>query len=429
VVDAARVTNWLGGALEAQGEGGRAIGRLREALASLEETTAPPTVLAQLQITLAGTLHFAGGQLAEAAELLENGLTLAQHHELAEQLASGLNSKALLLQTAGRAVEARALYEASISVARCNGIARLEAAPENNLADLCMTNDLPGGEEHARVALALARRSGLRWQEALAAGNLMYILTMAGRLEEVGRLGAEVLKAGGNERPRGDEINFRLAHVELLRGNADAAREHLSVCRAWAESDDVQYRAMLAAAEAAALLAEGRSRQALEPARRAIDEALDGGVGVASEPVRLGFPIAFEAAIDVGDLVEADRLVDMLAARPRGEVPPFLQAQVTRARALVARARGEDECVEENLVAAEASFRELGYPYWTARAQLDRAEWLARQERLDESATLASEAAANFDTIGVVPMGVRARALLERKVIRSASGVDSRAGS
>ena len=83
----------------------------------------------------------------------------------------------------------------------------------------------------------------------------------------------------------------------------------------------------------------------------------------------------------------------LLAARPRGEVPPFLRAQVMRAKALVAGTRGEDEDVEENLVAAEAAFRELGYPYWTARAQLDRAEWLARQGRHDESTRLAGEAA------------------------------------
>jgi hypothetical protein len=113
---------------------------------------------------------------------------------------------------------------------------------------------------------------------------------------------------------------------------------------------------------------------------------------------------------------------------PRGEVPPFLWAQLTRARALVAGARGEDETVEENLVAAEAALRGLGYPYWTARAQLDRAEWLARQGRLDESAKLASEAAATFETVGAAPMLARTRAFLQHEMLRS-PGVDGeRAG-
>ena len=52
-----------------------------------------------------------------------------------------------------------------------------------------MIRDLPGAEEHAKAALALARRWGQRGSEAFAASNLMYILTMAGRLEEARRSG------------------------------------------------------------------------------------------------------------------------------------------------------------------------------------------------------------------------------------------------
>jgi len=38
----------------------------------------------------------------------------------------------------------------------------------------------------------------------------------------------------------------------------------------------------------------------------------------------------------------------------------------TRAKALVASARAEDKDVEENLVAADTTFRDVGYPYSTA---------------------------------------------------------------
>jgi hypothetical protein len=98
---------------------------------------------------------------------------------------------------------------------------------------------------------------------------------------------------------------------------------------------------------------------------------------------------------------------------------------VSRARALVASARGEDGDVEVNLTAAEAAFRELGYPYWTARAQLDHAEWLSRQGKSDESAKLAGEAAAAFEAIGAAPMLARARVLLETEHLPSLSGVES----
>ena len=73
------------------------------------------------------------------------------------------------------------------------------------------------------------------------------------------------------------------------------------------------------------------------------------------------------------------------------------------------------------------AFRELGYPYWAARAHLDRAEWLARQERLDESAGLAAEAAATFEPIGAVPMLARVRVLLEAEMARKPGAEDERA--
>ena len=60
---------------------------------------------------------------------------------------------------------------------------------------------------------------------------------------------------------------------------------------------------------------------------------------------------------------------------------------------------------------AEAVFRELGYPYWAARAQLDRAEWLAGQGRVEEAERLAGEAAATFEVVGAVPMVARAAAV------------------
>jgi tetratricopeptide (TPR) repeat protein len=349
---------------------------------------------------------------------LEEALTLAEHHGLAETLANALDWKASYFSFAGRNNEAGALYELAIAVARRNGISRVEMRSESNLADLCMICDLPGAEDHARAAVALARRWGVRRSEAYAASNLMYILTIGGRLDEAERLGTELFQAGGDKRQGAEEIYNRLSYVEVLRGNVDDARRYLSGCDAWAESDDVQDRAIYTAAEAAVSLAEGETRHALTTARSAIDEAIDGGLGVAHEAVRLAFPTALEAATDVGDLEEADRLVELLAKCPRCAVPPFLQAQVPRAKALVAGARGDDETVEENLVAAETAFRDLGYPYWTALTQLDRAEWLARQGRLDESASFASEAGVTFETVGAKPMAARARALLKPEMVR-----------
>ena len=425
-VDAARVTGRLGTLLSTLGQGELAITTIREALASLRATTAPPELVADIQARLGHILVFSG-HAEDAAVALEEALTLAQHHGLAETLANALDWKASYFSFAGRNDEAGALYELAIAVARRNGISRVEMRSESNLANLCVICDLPGAEDHAKAALALARRWGVRQSEAHAASCLMDILIMGGRLDEAERLGTELLRAGGDERQGAEGIYSGLSYVEVLRGNVEGARQYLSGCGAWAESDDVQDRAMHTAAEAAVSLAEGESRRALETARSAIDEAIGGGLGVGHDAVRLAFPTALEAAIDVGDLEEAGRLVELLAMCPRCAVPPFLQAQVPRAKALVAGARGDGETVEENLVAAETAFRDLGYPYWTARTQLDRAEWLARQGRLDESASLASEAAVTFETVGATPMAARARALLKPEMVRAPGAGGERA--
>ena len=138
---------------------------------------------------------------------------------------------------------------------------------------------------------------------------------------------------------------------------------------------------------------------------------MGGRLGIAHEAVRLAFPIALEAAIDTGDPQEADRLADLLATRPTGEIPPFLRAQVARARALLTAAGGDDAGVEENLIAAESTLRDLGYPYWTARAQLDRAEWIAGKGRQVEAASIANQAAEIFERLGTQPMLLLARTI------------------
>ncbi|HLN05014.1 MAG TPA: adenylate/guanylate cyclase domain-containing protein, partial [Acidimicrobiales bacterium] len=227
VVDAARTTAWLGTTFNAIGRSELTVTRIRGALATLDEATTPPTVLVELLRALGSALSMSGHPDA-AAEPLERALILAQHHELPEQLAFCLNTRAVHLHFAGRIAEARALYEASIDVSRAHGITRCEMVTEGNLADLCMTQDLPGGQEHARAALGLARRWGLRELEAFAAANLMYVLTMAGHFEEVHQLGTELLQAGGPDRPGAHEIDYPLACLEALRGNIGAARDHFS---------------------------------------------------------------------------------------------------------------------------------------------------------------------------------------------------------
>ena len=290
---------------------------------------------------------------------------------------------------------------------------------EHNLADLCMTSDLPGAEEHARAALG--PRPALRGRGSSRRGRHRISCTSSRWQDgstKRNRLGTELLQAGGDERPGAELINYALACLQVLRGNVEAAREHADRCGAWAESDDVQEQGNLRGCRGdrpprrrrqpqGARYGSQRDRRCHK--RRNRGGARDGPVRV---PRRCRCCDRRSATSR-----RPSRLAELLATRPRGEVPPFLRAQVTRAKALVAAARGEDEEVETDLATAEATFRDLGYPYWTARAQLDRAEWLVHQDRLDESAGLATEAAAAFEAVGAAPMLARARSLLKLEVL------------
>ena len=426
IIDGARLIAQFASPLRRLGRGDQATSLLREALASLDSDTAPPSVIANLQEALGSTLIFTGHP-QDAAEPIEHALTLAQHYELIETFARALVSRALLLHWLGRFEEARLGYEGSLAVARRLGLTQEEMRVEANLADLCMTRDLPGAEEHCRALLALARRWGARGSETLGAENLIYVLTMAGRFEEAYRLGTDVLQAGAGETPDARWLHSQMALVDALRGHVTRAGVHLANCEDMVSSDDAQDRAMYATAESGVALADGNFPLALGAALRGIEDFLRGGLPLANESIRLSFADGIDAALAMGDLGEAEQLVELLEGRPPGEIPPFLQSQIRRNRSLLAAARGDDKVVEAGLLAAEKGFRILNYPYWAARTQLDLAEWLAHQGRASEAAACGGEAAATFESLGAQPMLARARTLLEVEIVRNPGADGERA--
>jgi tetratricopeptide (TPR) repeat protein len=244
--------------------------------------------------------------------------------------------------------------------------------------------------------------------------NLLYVLTVAGRFDEVERRAHELLASSSGDAELDDQqLHARLCIVSALRGETQQARIHFDLCRDFAESDDVQNQAADAGMVAAVALAEGDHQRALESATKALDIGINGLRIPSHESVRAAFPDGVDAALALGDLDAVDRMVALFADRPPGAVPPFLHVHVRRARALAAAERGDNTEVEEDLRSAEAIMTELGYRYWQARVQLDLAEWLARQGRSDEAFASADTAAATFEDLRVGPMLARARAVSE----------------
>jgi class 3 adenylate cyclase/tetratricopeptide (TPR) repeat protein len=411
VVDSARVTIMLAERVLSSGRAEESVDLLRAALSSLDPATAPPDVIASLEERLGRHLWYAG-RPQETAEPTEHALTLAQHWELPETYARALQMKAYLYVSAGRVGEAIVNLEASLEAARRSGLTRVEMTAENLIADICMTFDRPEAEEHCLAGLVLARRRGDRNAELNLTVNLLYVLTLAGRFDEVSQRANELLDVtSGVSGARVTGLHQRLAVLDAIRGKTEQARIHVDVIRESGESDDMQEVASRAMEEAAIALAERDHLRALEAASNAIDICIRDLRIPSHEVVRASFPDGVDAALALGDLEAVDRLVAMFAVRPPGEVPPFLRMQVRRAQALAAAARGADEGVEQTLVAVEAAFGDLGYRYWRARVQLDLAEWIARQSRPDEATALADAAAATFAELRVDPMLARAHAV------------------
>jgi hypothetical protein len=86
----------------------------------------------------------------------------------------------------------------------------------------------------------------------------------------------------------------------------------------------------------------------------------------------IGWPLAVEQALAVGEIAEAERLLAMVGGAPPGLVNPLAHAHLLRLRALINRAKGADPSeVSTDLEAAIAEMRDFGVPFYLAKALLE----------------------------------------------------------
>jgi hypothetical protein len=121
--------------------------------------------------------------------------------------------------------------------------------------------------------------------------------------------------------------------------------------------------------------------------------------------------MALEAALAANRLDDATRLLALIGDAPKGHVPPYLRAQHTRYRALLAAANDDHDTVEADLRSAINVLTDLGYPYWRARTQADLATWLTTQNRPDEAQPLLTQAVDTFAALKAQPDLERTRPL------------------
>ncbi|MGH2862273.1 MAG: AAA family ATPase, partial [Solirubrobacteraceae bacterium] len=358
------------------GRGEEAISRLGAAVAALDTDPLVDRDGAELNSVL-GRLYAMQGDHELARRPLEVALTAAQALDDHGLLSDALSSRAVMLLYSGRPQEAAFTFAAVIDIAQRNDVsAAVLGRAQVNLGNTAMLWDLPSARGHMEAALAGSRRTGERIRESISAGNMMYVDLLAGRWDDVDRVAHEMLD-GNEQRPGNEFIRLHWAELALARGQADSARAQVEGLHRWRDSQDPENAAMHTAILAGLELAEQRPDDALNLVMPILAPTIE-RLSAAHDTIRIGWPLALEAALAARRLDEARAVLGLLSNQPRGLVPPYLHAQLARGQALIAIAAGEDQSqVEPALRGAISRFTALGYPYWLAIAQAELGSWLA----------------------------------------------------
>jgi tetratricopeptide (TPR) repeat protein len=439
-IDAARVVVTLANVLESIGHPERVVSKLRHAIASLDsldsdETDAFESLRADLLAHLARALLTAG-DLEEAREVADEAVVLARRQESSSALAVSLATEGYLHSVAGRIADARWAYSEALEAARANRSLREESIVLAGLSDAEMSFDMPEAGEHLREALDVDRRRCDRHRESVDLGKQMLLAIFQGNFDQAEAIARDALAGGPygepsrgesskrdggrgdgprgpgeaeDERPGAAVLHCRLALLDALRGRSESARSHLEHCRSWPTSSDPMERTVYAAADSWVKLALGDFAQAMASAQIPLEEVRRGAVPSTHESVRVSLPCLVDAAQALRTPAAAEPLLTWVAGLPSPPRAPFLAAQILRGEAVIAAARGRREGVLEQLAEAERICRRLSYRYWTAKVQLDRAEFLLVDARRWQAAPLARAAVSTFEQLSAKPIAARAR--------------------
>jgi len=400
---AARVAAWLGYVAMTSGHSEQAVAIMEEAYQAVEDDD-PDEDIAFLLSRLSQTYTFMG-ERERATELIDRCLDIAEGLQLYEVLPRTWASKAVLLFPT-RPAEAKGLHELALSVALEHGMARAAVISYGNLSDFSMQRDRYGDcLDYLERSLPFTRRSGDRRGEWFALSEQSYVLTMLGRWDEaLARAGELPVERLGVDTNLLSVLSGPL-EIHLRRGDLLAAQELLARFEEIGRSDDVQTHGSVSGATSAVRLAEGRLRETLAAAERAIEGRLTLGLG--SQDVKQGYRNGVEAALALGDTEAADRLLRIVEDAPIGLRPPYLAALAARFRARLA---GDAPEADRLFAAAAAQFAAIEVPFEEGVVRLEHGEWLVRIGRADEGAPLIAAAREAFERLGATVWLERANA-------------------
>ncbi len=147
-------------------------------------------------------------------------------------------------------------------------------------------------------------------------------------------------------------------------------------------------------AEAQALRAEGKLREALETAESALEGRAH--LGITFLTVKLALVEALEAAFALGETDRVQEFLGIVDALRPGECPPLLEAQAHRFRAKL-------NAEEADFRAAATLFGELEMQFWLAVTLVEHGELLVEQGRTETAEPLLAQAHETFERLGAAP--------------------------
>ena len=328
------------------------------------------------------------GNATLADEFSALALSEAQALDLSDSdLAELFTTRGIAHALASRQIQAAANLREAVRRAEAAHDGAATARGLLNLGDALSSIDPPAAIDATRSAMAICRRLGDRYLMSGLAANLIQDLLLTGDWDEARRVYADEMSD--------DAIEDRMlawGGSTLLAFSGD--RPRLDVALASIQrgvSEDPQDLAASATALAASAALAADNAEALRHALHALE--FSDALGLHSDTVRWAWPIAADAALELGDQAEVVRLLDWLDGHRPGHVPAVLRAEQQRIRARLL-ATDSDPAAGEQFEAAVNDFRDLGLPYQLAICLLDTAEYRAATGDERQALQRATEAGA-----------------------------------
>jgi hypothetical protein len=174
---------------------------------------------------------------------------------------------------------------------------------------------------------------------------------------------------------------------------------------------EIQASAGHRALEASLLLAEGAPLEALASAEGAL--AARAELGITNDAMKQALEVGLEAAFELRDEVKVHELLAIVESVPPGHTSPYLRAIGARFGARRAAGQGDSVTASAGFVAAADLFRDMEMPFQLAVVELEHAEWLVADGRLDEAVQPAADARETFERLRAMPWLKRLDRLLQ----------------